>query len=67
MIHILRFRMEDQICSKALTKLTVTFKISRVCFQVFCRSELCRIDKIGYHNDIVFLTASPYQACMPFM
>ena len=47
--------MKDKIGSKALAEFTVTFEISWICFQIFGRSKLCRVYKIGYDNDIIFL------------
>ena len=66
-IHLGRFRAEDQVCSQAFAEFAVTLKVSRICFQIFRRSKLCWIDKIRYYYDIVLLSALSDQACMSFM
>lgn len=57
MIHLGRLRAEDQVCSQAFAEFAVTLKVSRVGFQILGRTELCRIDEIGYHYDIILLSA----------
>ena len=49
-IHLGRFRAEDQVCSQAFAEFAVTLKVSRVGFQVLGRTELCRIYKITYNT-----------------
>ena len=66
-IHLGRFRAEDQVCSQAFAEFAVTLKVSRVGFQVLGRTELCRIDEIGYHYDIILLSAFFDQACVSLM
>ena len=67
MIHLGRLRAEDQVCSQAFAEFAVTLKISWICFQIFGRSKLCRIDEIRYYYDVVLLSAFFYQACVSFM
>ena len=67
MIHLGRLRAEDQVCSQAFAEFAVTLKVSRVGFQVLGRTELCRIDEIGYHYDIILLSAFFDQACVSLM
>ena len=67
MIHFGRLRAEDQVCSQAFAEFAVTLKVSRVGFQVLGRTELCRIDEIGYHYDIILLSAFFDQACVSLM
>ena len=66
-IHFFWFWVENQICAKAFTQRTVSFKISWVCLQILIWSKLSRIYKIRNYYNIIFLAGTGNQACMSFM
>ena len=66
-VHFVCFRMEDQVCAGGLAQRCITLDVARIGCQIFSRSELNRIDKVGDNRAVVLCNRAGNQTLMAFM